>query len=212
VGDTRTPVRFTAVAERGALLDLGSERVRAFVRLLKERGTALDPTVNAFEELFVARKGVVEPGFAAVADRLPPQVRRGFLAGGLPIPEGMDQRYRDSFAAMLRFLKVMYDAGIPIEAGTDAFPGFAYPRELELYVQAGIPPSAVLQIATLNAARIMGRDSVLGSIAPGKLADLILVDGDPAERISDIRRVTLVVKDGMVYEPAALYRAIGVRP
>ena len=212
VGDTRTPVRFTAVAERGALLDLGSERVGAFIRLLKERGTALDPTVNVFEELFVARKGAVSPSFASVADRLPPQVRRGLLAGGLPIPEGMDQRYRDSFAAMLRFLKLMYDAGIPLEAGTDAFPGFAYQRELELYAQAGIPNSAVLQIATINAARLMHRDSVLGSIVPGKLADLILVDGNPAERISDVRRVALVVKDGTVYEPALLYRAIGVRP
>src|SRR5712692_2380073 len=212
VGDTRTPVRFTAVAERGASLDLGSERVRAFIRLLKERGTALDPTVNVFEELFVARKGVVSPGYASVADRLPPQVRRGLFAGGLPVPEGMDQRYRDSFAAVLRFLKLMYDAGIPLEAGTDAFPGFAYQRELELYAQAGIPTSAVLQIATINAARIMHRDSVLGSVAPGKLADLILVDGNPAERISDVRRVVLVVKDGTVYQPAMMYRAIGVRP
>ncbi|HKW40344.1 MAG TPA: amidohydrolase family protein [Gemmatimonadales bacterium] len=212
VGDTRTPVRFTAVAQRGALLDLGSERVRAFIQLLKDHGTALDPTVNVFEQDFVARKGVVPPGFASVADRLPAQVRRGLLVGGLPVPEGMDQRYRDSFGAMLRFLKLMYDAGIPIEAGTDGFPGFAYQRELELYAQAGIPATAVLQIATLNAARIMHRDSVLGSIEPGKLADLILVDGNPTVRMSDIRRVALVMKDGIVYEPAALYRAIGVRP
>jgi len=83
---------------------------------------------------------------------------------------------------------------------------------IELDAAAGIPAPVVLQIATLNAARIMGRDSVLGSVAPGKLADLIVVDGNPAERISDIRRVSVVVKDGTVYEPAALYRAIGVRP
>ena len=213
VGDTRTPVRFTAVAERGALLDLGSERVRAFIRLLQERHTALDPTVGVFEQLFVARKGVIQPGYDSVAVRLPAQVRRSLLAGGLPVPEGMDQRYRDSFEAMLKFLKLMYDAGIPIEAGTDAWPlGFAYERELELYAQAGIPPAAVLQIATINAARITHRDSVLGSVTAGKLADLILVDGHPVKRISDIRRVRLVVKDGVVYEPAALYRAVGVRP
>jgi Amidohydrolase family len=212
VGDTRTPVRFTAVAQRGALLDLGSERVRGFIQLLKDRGTALDPTVNVFEQEFVARKGIVPPGYAALAARLPAQVRRGLLVGGLPVPEGMDQRYHDSFAAMLRFLKLMYDAGIPIEAGTDGFAGFAYQRELELYAQAGIPLTAVLQIATLNAARIMHRDSLLGSIKQGKLADLILVDGNPAVQISDIRRVALVMKDGVVYEPAALYRAIGVRP
>src|SRR5689334_4469051 len=168
VGDTRTPVRFIAVAQRGALLDLGSERVRGFIQLLKDRGTALDPTVNVFEQDFVARKGIVPPGYGALAARLPAQVRRGLLVGGLPVPEGMDQRYRDSFAAMLRFLKLMYDAGIPIEAGTDGFAGFAYQRELELYAQAGIPPTAVLQIATLNAARIMRRDSLLGSIKQGK--------------------------------------------
>jgi imidazolonepropionase-like amidohydrolase len=52
----------------------------------------------------------------------------------------------------------------------------------------------------------------LGSVEPGKLADLVLVEGNPAERIGDIRRVSLVVKDGSVYDPAALYRSIGVRP
>lgn len=213
VGDTRTPVRFTAVAERGALLDLGSQRVRSFIQLLKDRHTTLDPTVGAFEQLFVARKGVVQPGYDSVAVRLPAQVRRSLVAGGLPVPDGMDQRYRDSFQAMLKFLKLLYDAGIPIEAGTDAWPlGFAYDREVELYAQAGIPPAVVLQIATINAARITHRDSVLGSVTPGKLADVILVDGHPAERISDIRRMRLVVKDGVLYEPVALYRAVGVRP
>jgi imidazolonepropionase-like amidohydrolase len=58
----------------------------------------------------------------------------------------------------------------------------------------------------------MKRDTELGSIAPGKLADLILVEGDPTRRISDIRRASLVVKDGRLYEPAALYKSIGVRP
>jgi len=58
----------------------------------------------------------------------------------------------------------------------------------------------------------MKRDAELGSIAPGKLADIILIDGDPTRRVGDIRRVSLVVKDGNVYEPAALYKSIGVRP
>jgi imidazolonepropionase-like amidohydrolase len=58
----------------------------------------------------------------------------------------------------------------------------------------------------------MKRDAELGSVAPGKLADIILIDGDPTRRIADINRVSLVVKDGNVYEPAALYRTIGVRP
>jgi hypothetical protein len=211
VPDTRTPARFTAVAERAASLDLGSARVRAFVDLLRTHRTVLDPTINVFENLLVARKGVVDPGYATIADRLPPLVRRGFLSGGLPVPDGKDQRYRDSFQAMLRFLKQLHDAGIPIVAGTDAFPGFALHRELELYVASGIPAPEVLRIATLGAARVMKREVDLGSIAPGKQADLIVVDGDPARRISDIRQVSLVMKGGTMYRTAELYEALRIR-
>jgi imidazolonepropionase-like amidohydrolase len=212
VKDTRTPVRFTAVAEHAAELDLQSEPVKSFVRLLLERRIVIDPTVNIFEGMFTGRPGAVSPDFAAVADRLPPQVRRGLLGGGLPVPEGKDQRFRDSFQAMLKMVRALYDADVPVVAGTDSTPGFALHRELELYVAAGIPAPKVLQIATLGAARVMKRDRELGSIARGKLADLILIDGDPAARIGDIRRVTTVVKDGAVYQTSALYQAIGVRP
>src|SRR5207237_10439681 len=139
------------------------------------------------EGRFTARAGAVSPDFAEVADRFPPQIRRGLLSGGLPIPDGMDNRYRDSFAAMLKMVKLLYDSGITIVAGTDSMAGFSLHRELELYAQAGIPPARVLQIATLGAARVMKRDRELGSIAPGKLADMILIDGDPTARISDIR-------------------------
>ncbi len=212
VKDTRTPARFTAVAEHAATLDLNGERVRAFVKLLKERKTVVDPTLNIYEGLFTDRPGKISTGFATVADRLPPQVRRSLLTGGLPVPEGKDARYRESSKALLRMVKLLYDTGVPIVAGTDSMPGFALHRELELYADAGIPPKDVLRIATLGAARVMKRDSELGSVAPGKLADLIVVDGNPAKRIGDIRRVSLVIKDGNVYEPAALYKSIGVRP
>jgi imidazolonepropionase-like amidohydrolase len=124
----------------------------------------------------------------------------------------MDARYRESLRAALRMTKLLYDAGIPIVAGTDDLPGFTLHRELELYVEAGIPAPEVLRIATLGAARVARRDRELGSIAPGKLADVILVEGDPAQRISDIRRTVLVIKDGQAFEPAALYRALGVQP
>ncbi|MFL6284672.1 MAG: amidohydrolase family protein [Pyrinomonadaceae bacterium] len=212
VKDTRTPVRFTAVADRAATLDLSSARVRSFVELLKERKTVVDPTVNIFEGMFTDRPGQIPAGFAAIADRLPPQVRRSLLGGGLPVPEGKDERYRESAKALLRMVKMLYDAGVPIVAGTDSTPGFALHRELELYAEAGIPAADVLRIATLGAARVMKRDRQLGVIAPGRLADMILIDGDPTRRISDIRRVSLVIKDGNVYEPAALYKSIGVRP
>ena len=212
VQDTRTPARFTSVAERGADLDLNSERVRSFVRLLQERHTVLDPTVSIFEEMFVSRPGAMAPGLAPVAARLPAQIRRSWLVGGLPVPEGKDQRYRDSFQAMLRMLKLLHDAGITIVAGTDSLAGFTLHRELENYVAAGIPAPEVLQIATLGGAHVMKHDGERGSITPGKLADMILVEGDPTARISDIRRVVTVIKDGNVCDSAAVYAALGVLP
>jgi hypothetical protein len=211
VQDTRTPIRFTAVAERAALLDLQSAPVQAFLNLLREKQIVIDPTVSVFEGMFVSRKGTMSPSYAMVADRLPPQVRRGYLAGGLAVPEGMDQRYRDSFRNVLAMVKALYDNHIPIVAGTDALAGFSLHRELELYVQAGIPPAAVLRIATLGAASVMKHDDKLGSIAPGKLADLDIIDGDPSVNISDVRRVVTVIKDGKVYGARAVALEIGVK-
>lgn len=212
VKDTRTPARFTEVAAHGAELDLKSDQVRAFIQLLKEHKIVVDPTLSIFESMLDDRPGKMAQGFAAVADSMPAQVRRGFLYGGLDVPNGMDQRYQDSFQHMLDMAKVFYDAGIPIVAGTDSYAGIALHRELELYEKAGIPAAKVLQLATLGAARVVKRDAELGSIAPGKLADVILVDGDPATHISDIRRVKTVVRDGVVFQVADLDRALGVIP
>ncbi|MFL6237246.1 MAG: amidohydrolase family protein [Thermoanaerobaculia bacterium] len=210
--DTRTPARTVAVAEHAAGIDLRSEPVRAFLQLLKERHTVADPTVSIFEDQLTGRPGQVSPSLAPVADRLPYQVRRNLPSTSLPVPKGLEQRYRDSFQACLAMVKALYDEGITLVAGTDSISGFVLHRELENYVRAGIPAPDVLRIATLGAAQVMKLDKDLGTIAPSKLADLILVDGDPTVRISDIRRVTLVVKDGVVYDPAKLYKEIGVKP
>ncbi|HET9837018.1 MAG TPA: amidohydrolase family protein [Candidatus Angelobacter sp.] len=212
VKDTRTPARFTEVAARGVEIDPQSEKVQSFISLLKERRIVLDPTLAIFEGMFDDRPGKLAEGYAAVANLMPAQVRRGFLYGGLQAPDGMDQRYQDSFRHMLAMVKTLYGSGVPIVAGTDSLPGFTLHRELELYAKAGIPADKVLQIATLGAARVVKRDSDLGSIAPGKLADMILVDGDPSRNISDIRRVRTVIKDGAVYQTADLDHALGVRP
>ena len=134
------------------------------------------------------------------------------MSSALTPPAGMEARYRQSFQKMMALIGMMYRAGIPIEDGTDSMPGFALHRELELDVQLGIPANKVLQDATLNAARIMKLDADLGSIVPGKLADLTLVDGDPTSDISDVRKTALVVKDGVLYKPAELYAALGVAP
>jgi imidazolonepropionase-like amidohydrolase len=113
---------------------------------------------------------------------------------------------------MMDLTSLLYRSGIPIEAGTDSMAGFALHRELELEAQAGIPASQVLQNATLNAARIMSLDKDLGSITPGKLADVILINGDPTVNISNIRNTALVVKDGVLYKPVELYTELGVTP
>lgn len=212
VKDTRTPARFTEVAARGADVDPASPQVQAFIRLLQQHKTVLDPTLNAFEGMFVDRPGQMSVIYSAIGDRFPAQIRRGFLYGGLDVPAGMGQRYRDSFQQMLKMTKALYDAGVPIVAGTDALAGFTLPHELELYEQAGIPAPKVLQLATLGAARVMKQDRERGSIEVGKLADVILVNGNPAARVGDVRKLKTIVKDGVMYDASELDRAIGVKP
>jgi imidazolonepropionase-like amidohydrolase len=211
VKETRGPARFMAIPEHVSEVDLRSDRVQRFIGELKAHKTVVDPTLAIFETFYTDRFGQIARGMAAVADRLPPTVRRRFLSGGLPVPKGMDERYRQAFQAMLAMLGELHRAGITLVAGTDYVAGFALHRELELYVQAGLPAPEVLRMATIGAAAVMKHENELGSIAPGKLADLVVVDGDPSTRISDVRRTALVIKDGVVYESAALYRALGVR-
>ena len=213
VKDTRTMARFKAVGAAGKDLDLRSPRVREFIALFKSRGTSIDPTLTTFEGMFTARPGTLDPNQAPIAERMPPQVQRSFYAGGLPVTPDMDQRYRDAFSEMKGIVKAMYDAGVPIVPGTDNGPvGFQLLRELELYVQAGIPAPQVLKLATIGSATVMHHEKDRGSIAVGKVADVVLVDGDPTTNISDVRKTVMVVKDGVRFDPKELYAAVGVRP
>jgi imidazolonepropionase-like amidohydrolase len=200
------------VGADAANLDLSSPRVRSFLKLLKDHHTVSDPTLGAFEDMFTARAGTMSPNMGEVASRLPSQIQRSLYSGGLPVPAGMDQRYRDSYSAMLALVGELYKSGITIVAGTDGPAGFGLHRELELDVRAGIPPAQVLRIATLVAARVMKHDDERGSIEPGKLADVILVAGDPSIDMRDIRKVETVVRNGVVYHSADIYRAMGVQP
>jgi imidazolonepropionase-like amidohydrolase len=212
VKETQTRLRITEPARLAADLDLGSSEVQGFIQLLKDHHTMVDPTMSIFEGQYTSKPGEVSPGYTAVFKRLPVQVRRRMLNGGLQVPQGMDARYRESFAKMVRLVGLLYESGVPIEAGTDSLAGFALHRELELDEQAGIPPAEVLKLATLGAARIMKRDADLGSITPGKLADVVLVDGNPAANISDIRKPVVVVKNGVVYRPSELDAEVGIQP
>ncbi|MGB6384724.1 MAG: amidohydrolase family protein [Terriglobales bacterium] len=212
IKDTNTITRLTKPGEITAGLDLNSAQVESFIKLLQAHHTKLDLTLTVFEDQYMAHPGQISPGFLPVANRLPAQVRRGLLTAGMTPPPGMEDTYKKSFAKMIEFTGMLYRAGLSIEDGTDNMAGFALHRELELDVKAGIPAAQVLQDATLNAARIMSMDKDLGSIAPGKLADLVLVDGDPTTNISNIRKTVVVVKDGVLYKPAELYTELGVAP
>ena len=212
VKDTRTPERFTAVGQYAGELDLHSKPVNDFIDLLLQHHTTVDVTLATFEGMFIGRPGHVSPDYAPILDRLPAQIQRGAFTGGLSVTPANDQTYRDSWAAMLKMTKRMYDAGVPILAGTDDTAGLMLHRELELEVQAGIPPLKALQNATFVAATVLKQQDRLGSIEPGKLADLVLVDGDPGTYISNIRRCRTVIKNGAVFDSARLYSAAGILP
>jgi hypothetical protein len=213
VTETRTPARFTEPGKRGADLDLNSAPVNQFIAFLKAHHTVIDPTMATWEGTYLDRPG--RPRFvdAYIFDRLPVQGQRGSKTGGGALSASdpvVDKQYRASYANMLRMLKKLYDNGIQIVAGTDQGSGYALHRELEIYVEAGIPAPEVLRMATLKAAQLMRLDRDLGSIAPGKYADMVLVKGNPAANISDIRRMDLVVKNGNVMHPAELYAEYGI--
>jgi len=209
--DTRTPLRFTMVAEHTHELDTASEEFKSFLDLLKTHKTVVDPTVSVFESMFTAKPGEADPSFAMVLNRLPVQIQRSFYGGGLPIPAERDAIYKESYQRLLDMIAALYHKGIPMVPGTDALEGFGLYRELENYVKAGIPASKVLEMATLTSAKVSKVDDQLGSIEKGKLADVILIDGNPLQNISDVRKVILTIKDGNIYDPGKLYNAMGVK-
>ncbi len=212
VKETRNRDRFIKVAERAREFPPDKPEVREFINFLKAHHTVLDPTMNIFEGLFCGDPTAVTPGLEEIVPRFPPQVRRGMRSGALEVPADKAAAYREAFPAMLRLLKALHDAGVTIIPGTDALAGYALHHELELYARAGIAPTEILRMATLTSALVMDADKDRGLIAAGKLADMILVDGDPTKDMSDIRRIATVIKGGTVYDPGAIEKALGITP
>ncbi len=210
VKETRNRDRFIKVAEHAREFTPDKPEVREFIQFLKQHQTVLDPTVGIFEALFCGDPTVITPGLDEIAPRFPPQVRRQLLSGALEVPKGKEAAYHEAFPAMSRLLKALYDAGITIIPGTDSLAGYMLHHELELYVRAGIAPAEVLRMATLTPALVMGVNKDRGVIAPGKLADMILIDGDPTQNIRDINKITTVIKGGKVYDPTAIEKALGI--
>ncbi len=210
--DTRTLERFYLPAEKVAGLDFDGKPVQDFIAGLASRQIVIDPTLSTFEFLR-QRAGEVAQSYAPIASHMPPDIQRGLKVAEMKIPDDATAaRYDASYKKMVEFVGRLYKAGVPIVAGTDAIPGFTLQAELEWLVRAGLTPAQALQVATRDAAKYSGTLDDRGSITPGKLSDLVLVDGDPTADISDIRKVALVLKGDTAYYPSEIFEALGIRP
>jgi imidazolonepropionase-like amidohydrolase len=191
-------------------IDADSPQVISVLKLLKEHHTVVDPTLALLEIITHPLDRPVstfEPGITRVA----PELREGLETMGVPAARA--QAAGAQFNALLETVRILHQAGIPMVAGTDqAVPGFSVDREIELYVKAGFTPTEAIQAATLVPARAMGMEQESGTVEPGKRADVILVNGNPLENISDIRKVDTVFSGGKMYKPAPLWTAVGFKP
>ena len=117
-------------------------------------------------------------------------------------------------ATALQNLRRIWDAGITVVMGTDAgnigtLHGPSVFREMEIMTQAGLTPLQVLRSATSNGAKTMRMERAIGTLAPGKLADLLILDADPLADVTNLGRIHRVIKDGKVFVPDELIRSIG---
>ncbi len=211
--DTRKRLRFSLIGDNAKDLDLNSKPVQDFVEMLAEKDIEVDLTVSTFNSLLLTRDKQVDPEYVEVVDHLPPAFQRALKTSVMKIssPE-QDASYKAAGDAMLKMTKLLFDKGVPIIPGTDAFTGFTLQRELELYSNAGIPNIDVLKIATINSAEVVGQAENTGSINEGKYADMVLIDGNPIENITDLRKAVLVIQGDKLMQPDSLHRSLGVKP
>jgi imidazolonepropionase-like amidohydrolase len=166
-------------------IDVDGAAMTALIADLKRHNTVIDGTFSVW--VIGAGTGVAQ----AVGGGLPSNVQKA------------DSNY-------MRLLRRLYDGGVTLVAGTDAFGSSSYNTELELYEKAGIPAPAVLQIATIGSARVMKQDRDYGSLSVGKVADIIVVGGKPAEHVADLRKVEQVLRAGRLYDVHDLKVATGL--
>ncbi|MEP6835290.1 MAG: amidohydrolase family protein [Gemmatimonas sp.] len=187
-----------------------ADSLNALIPFLKQHNTVIDPTASWNE---IGGHSQAEPlqNFQPVTQHLPPVFMQTRAASWGANVDSATAHSR--LARSLAITKALHDAGIPIVVGTDeGVPAFSVYREMELYVQAGFTPMDALRAATAVPAKAMGREKDLGTIEAGKIADLLVLDANPLERISNIRSVHWVMKGGALYESAALWTAVGFVP
>ena len=182
---------------------------------LARKKVFVDPTLAVFRNM------ILLPDVPEVRDHpdnaLAPQRLRDFWPmylkrTGCPQGGPLEDRRRE-FAKFQELTGKLYRAGVPLLVGTDSPepqvpPGFSLHQELEMLVESGLPPAAALRAATLTNATVLGQKDHLGSIAPGKLADLILLSANPLEDIRNTRRIELVIRSGQLARPAELLKRV----
>ncbi|WP_296612142.1 amidohydrolase family protein [Sphingomonas sp.] len=210
VDKANTAARLEGPAKYGKDVDLDSPAMKAFYAELSKRGTIIDPTLTVWEPLMTSDGSALSPEYAPFADVAPPAVVRGWKISGYPLFGGLTRDdFRKSFVKMVQLVGRLHQAGVRIVAGTDGY-GLELVRELELYQQAGLTNAESLQTATIIPARMTGMDGGVGSIAPGKTADIILVDGDVSKDLTNLRHVRTVFLDGYRLDGNALRQASGL--
>lgn len=190
-----------------ANLDIGSAPVRAMIADLVKHHVAITSTLAVFEA-FDGGRPPLEQRFL---DALNPEAAISYLsARGRSRPGSFSAALKKELEFEYAFVK----AGGLLMAGADptgnggALAGFADQRNIELLVEGGFTPVEAIRIATWNAAQFLGEQDRIGSIAPAKQADLVVINGNPAVTIGDIEKVKLVFRDGVGYDPGKLLDSV----
>ena len=191
-------------------VDLESAESKNALRFLKEHRTVADPTMSVLELMIHPPETPIEsfePGLTKVAPELVEQIRK---KGG---PAGEVEGLEMIVNTLLKIIGALQKANIPIVAGTDVgVPGHTLHRELELYVKAGLTPLEAIQAATITPARVMKLENEVGTLGPGRRADLIVLDANPLDNISNIRKVRFTVSQGRLFETSKLWTSVGFKP
>jgi enamidase len=189
-------------------LDPAGPAARELIRELVARKVAITSTLTVFETSVPGRP--VPPG----VDVLVPQLREQFERGHANIARVADAQRAAAFKKEMAMELAFARAGGLLVVGTDptgfggVVPGYSNQRALELLVEAGFTTLEAISIGTLNGAKLLGRDAQIGTIAVGKQADLVVIAGNPAERIADVRNVEIVFRLGIAYDPAKLIASV----
>jgi enamidase len=192
-------------------LDPESAPFKALVQKLIDNNVALTSTLTVFETFTPGRP--MPPGL----DVLTPQLKQQFEQTHTRVAQNENSNYVRLLPKAMALELAFARAGGLLIAGTDptgsggVIPGYSNHRQVELLVEAGFSPLEAIRIATLNGATYLGREKNIGTIAAGKQADLIVVNGDPSATIADLRKVDVVFRQGVGYDPARLIASVSGR-